>query len=220
MINTKITLIGLFALTLNVAYSQNKKDQIDALNFKLDSLNQVVKTERALSEDRLNQIFELSQKDKANQMEISQLKSTNDSLLIEVNNLRNSLVSSQEKYLKMTNYLGSPELNPRWELSGIDSLENEEVSFKITLWDDNKKIASFDQISSNDFSITKSIGWSSIDSYFEYVAHEKLNETILIEYNSYGFDQMDKLVKFPQWKKTFSIKNKTWVESECEGKCN
>lgn len=214
-----ITLVVVFGVMFNFAYSQNKKEQIEAMNYTIDSLNKVVVTERALSEDRLNQITELSQKDKSNQALISGLKNSNDSLLIEENNLKNSLKISREQYLKMANYLQSKELNPRWELSEIDSIENEEVSFKITLWDENKKIASFDEIASNDFSITKSVGWNSIDSYFEYVAHEKLNETIMIEYNLYGFDQMDEVVKFPQWKKTFSFKNESWIEMECQGKC-
>jgi hypothetical protein len=38
----KIVLIFCFGLLLNIAFTQNKKEQIESLNFSIDSLNKLV----------------------------------------------------------------------------------------------------------------------------------------------------------------------------------
>lgn len=55
-------------------FTQSKKEQIEALNLSIDSLNKVVLTERKVNQDLVKEIEELTKKDLANQNEISQLK--------------------------------------------------------------------------------------------------------------------------------------------------
>ena len=55
-------------------FTQSKKEQIEVLNFSIDSLSKVLLTERKVYQDLLKEIEELTKKDLANQNEISQLK--------------------------------------------------------------------------------------------------------------------------------------------------
>lgn len=76
----KIILIVCFGLLLNIVHSQNKKEQIEAMNFSIDSLNNVVSNERINIQNRTKEIEVLSKKDLSNQTEISKLKNDLENL--------------------------------------------------------------------------------------------------------------------------------------------
>ena len=64
---------------MNYSFSQNKKEQIEALNFSIDSLNNVVSNEKMTIQSKTKEIEELLKKDLLNQKEITKLnKSLND----------------------------------------------------------------------------------------------------------------------------------------------
>lgn len=54
-----ITIVFCFGLILNYAYSQNKKEQIEVLIFSIDSLKDVIKAERIISQEKSNEIENL-----------------------------------------------------------------------------------------------------------------------------------------------------------------
>lgn len=82
---SKNILILIFGLTLNLVHSQNKKEQIEALNFSLDSLNTVVQRERTFSSEKIKeieilkkQIVTLNESDNTNKKEIQKLVRDNE----------------------------------------------------------------------------------------------------------------------------------------------
>jgi hypothetical protein len=64
---------------MNYSFSQNKKEQIEALNFSIDSLKNVLSNEKMTIQSKTKEIQELLKKDLLNQKEIAKLnKSLND----------------------------------------------------------------------------------------------------------------------------------------------
>lgn len=60
--NIKYTLTFILLLQSSVSFSQSKKKQIEILNIRVDSLSQLVASERLINEEKSNQILELSTK--------------------------------------------------------------------------------------------------------------------------------------------------------------
>ncbi len=58
----KFTLTFILLLLSSVSFSQSKKEQIEILNIRVDSLSQLVASERLINEEKSNQILELSTK--------------------------------------------------------------------------------------------------------------------------------------------------------------
>jgi chromosome segregation ATPase len=60
--NIKFTLTFILLLLSSVCFSQSKKEQIEILNIRVDSLSQLIASERLINEEKSNQILELSTK--------------------------------------------------------------------------------------------------------------------------------------------------------------
>lgn len=76
----KNTLCFLFVITSIYLFSQNKKEQIVVLNHSIDSLNRVISNYRDTIQNKLNEIDLLSNSNKLNLIEISNLKKEIDYL--------------------------------------------------------------------------------------------------------------------------------------------
>ena len=75
----KISVFLIVSIICNFSIAQNKKEQIDALNFSIDSLYNVVSNEKMTIQSKTKEIEELLKKDLLNQKEITKLnKSLND----------------------------------------------------------------------------------------------------------------------------------------------
>jgi hypothetical protein len=113
--NYKIILVVLFGLAKNTAYSQNKKEQIEALNFSIDSLHGVIKTEKTISqvksseiENLKTQIEALNLKDKKSQLQIENASIEITQLHKDISKLKTELESAKicnqfMNYLSITN---------------------------------------------------------------------------------------------------------------------
>jgi hypothetical protein len=95
----------LLIMTTFCSNAQNKKEQIEALNYSIDSLNSLLISERTTSNDKSNeidvykkQISELNEADKLKQSEIENLNREN-SLITE----KNVLIISDNKQLSIEN---------------------------------------------------------------------------------------------------------------------
>jgi hypothetical protein len=71
----KIIACIFFTIIIFSTFSQNKKEQIEELNYSIDSLNNVVSNERINIQNKTKEIEAFSKKDLSNQIEISMLKS-------------------------------------------------------------------------------------------------------------------------------------------------
>jgi len=90
-------------------FSQSKKEQIEILNFRIDSLNKVIVFERGINHDNVREIKELTKKELANQNEISQLKK--------------ELNAANENIDKLNSYLEKATIcNQFWNYSSYTSL--------------------------------------------------------------------------------------------------
>ena len=58
--NIKFTLTFILLLLSSVCFSQSKKEWIEILNIRVDSLSQLIASERLINEEKSNQILELS----------------------------------------------------------------------------------------------------------------------------------------------------------------
>lgn len=58
--NLKFNLTFILLLLSSVCFSQSKKEQIEILNIHIDSLNQIIASERKINEEKSNQILKLS----------------------------------------------------------------------------------------------------------------------------------------------------------------
>ena len=76
----KILSLLIFGLILNCAYTQNKKEQIEALNFSIDSLKNIVSNERVNIQNKTKEIEVLSKKVLSNQTEIYKVKNDLENL--------------------------------------------------------------------------------------------------------------------------------------------
>lgn len=99
-----------FVLTYSTIYSQSKKEQIQSLNFKIDSLNNVIKNNNLSFNEEVNnlkkenlQLSNAISKDKITFEE--KISSVNDSLLI-LNNFNKNLnakISKQQEIIELLN---------------------------------------------------------------------------------------------------------------------
>jgi hypothetical protein len=67
-------------LIINIIYSQNKKEQIVALNYSIDSLNSIISNERNNVQNKIKEIDLLLNSNRSNLIEISDLKKEIDDL--------------------------------------------------------------------------------------------------------------------------------------------
>lgn len=58
--NIKFTLTFILLLLSSICFSQSKKEWIEILNIRVDSLSQLIASERLINEEKSNQILELS----------------------------------------------------------------------------------------------------------------------------------------------------------------
>ena len=70
----KISLTFMLLLLSSVAFSQSQKEQIEILNIRVDSLSQIVASERLINEEKSNKIIELSTKISSIDHNINMLK--------------------------------------------------------------------------------------------------------------------------------------------------
>ena len=101
----KIICCLLLTMSAFCSNAQNKKEQIDALNFSIDSLNNVVSNEKMTIQSKTKEIEELLKKDLLNQKEITKLnKSLND--ISELNEkLKLEIEKKNIQFLELKNLL-------------------------------------------------------------------------------------------------------------------
>ena len=87
-------LLMFFVCIISSTYAQSKKEQIENLNYQIDSLNQVLLKEQKLN---TNSTFEISQLN----AELTRLNASISSLNAEVSKLTSSLKSNQEELSKL-----------------------------------------------------------------------------------------------------------------------
>jgi hypothetical protein len=81
-----IIILG-FTLLKNVAFSQSKKEQIEVLNFRIDSVQQLIQSQKLI---KISEVKSLENKNSMTQMTI-------DSLIIESKTIENLLSSEQKE---------------------------------------------------------------------------------------------------------------------------
>ena len=100
--NRNIAIIFCFGLILNYGYSQNKKEQIEALNFSIDSLQEVIKTEKTISQEKSSEIENLKKQvealnlnDKKSQLKIENASTEIKQLHEDISKLKSDLESAK-----------------------------------------------------------------------------------------------------------------------------
>jgi len=100
---------ALFVLVImlfgNSVYSQNKKEQIESLNYKIDSLVQVIQSQRKLVDEKLKEIKGLNQLNDSISIELSRLVNENALItdLKEKLQIENKKLEVQNDQLKIEN---------------------------------------------------------------------------------------------------------------------
>jgi hypothetical protein len=94
-------------------FTQSKKEQIEVLNFSIDSLNKVVLTERKVNQDQVKEIEELTKKDLANHTEISQLKKELSFAIETIDRLKSDLEKANicNQFWNYSSYTSLSDLN-------------------------------------------------------------------------------------------------------------
>jgi hypothetical protein len=105
---TKAVLLFFSIMFFGVSFSQSKKEQIEELNTRIDSLNQVLQSERTFNSDKIKGI-----------------NSTVIKLESEISNLKNSLKSLNYDFEKQKGLLDLTNLELSAKREGILAIQNE-----------------------------------------------------------------------------------------------
>lgn len=96
--NRNIAIIFCFGLIMNYGYSQNKKEQIEVLNLSIDSLQEVIKTEKTISQEKSSEIENLKK-------EIDELNITNRKSQLKLDNASAEIKTLYEDISKLKSEL-------------------------------------------------------------------------------------------------------------------
>jgi len=230
MANPKSTTLIFLMLSSVFSFAQSKKDIIESLNFRIDSIKNVLSQERdsnRINSNLLNaKIISFEKEIKLLKEKTEEVEKTNKELFKENENLKKEV--AQLKIQKSDLELAIKNLTPLvWKISAVNkNTETGEIQYKFTLAKGEVEIISlfnWCSVDNEDPQINDlKVGWTVVDTYYEYFAKVNSNDEIIVEYNLYGYDvNTDSKVKYNQWVRTFNqLEDKTWKLVNCKGKCN
>jgi len=208
--------------------AQSKKNQIEQLQLTIDSLTNVINTERILNKDIIEkQVTQIEKKDNEIQLFNEKVKSCEQKIksLSEANL---QLTKDYDKTLVEKSYLEKliKNLPVTWQYSPtmVKNTETGEIQYQFTLSKGGIEIISFLQYKSEDDADPQienlKINWDIVDNEYEYLANVKENGEIEIAYNIYSYDIYDSKLKSNQWVKTLKQTDyQNWVVIGCTGRC-
>jgi chromosome segregation ATPase len=108
----KFTLTVILLLQSSISFSQSKKEQIEILNIRVDSLSQLIASERIINEEKSKQTIELNtklsdldQNIKILKNELSKLNSDLEKSYTESKSLNQQLLNNQKIIIELQNQL-------------------------------------------------------------------------------------------------------------------
>jgi len=208
--------------------AQSKKNQIEQLQLTIDSLTNVINSERILNKDIIEkQVTQIEKKDNEIQLFNEKVKSCEQ----KIKTLSEANVQLTKDYDKMLVEKTNLEkliknLPVTWQFSPtmVKNTETGEIQYKFTLSKGGIEIISFLQYISEDDAYPQienlKINWDIVDNEYEYLANVKENGEIEITYNIYSYDIYDSKFKYNQWVKTLKQTDyQNWVVIGCTGRC-
>jgi len=134
-----VLVLGLILLSQSYLYSQSKKKQIEILNFKIDSVNKKLANDRKMHQDEINTLInknkeqdikrlsnqnilnQLTLENKKSNSQLDDLKSESESIIKEIENLRDSLIRlTEEEIKKQTNFKSVEIGNQTWMVENLN----------------------------------------------------------------------------------------------------
>jgi hypothetical protein len=103
----KISSLLICLFTLSFGYAQSKKKQIEILNVRIDSLNQIISQERQINSEKSFRISQLDSLVSDQKVENSKLNSTLSSLRSEVQKSNSELSKKEQELTVTTNEINS-----------------------------------------------------------------------------------------------------------------
>jgi len=227
-----------------VSFGQSKKEQIEILTNRVDSLNTVLSTTRDNASkdvesrdatiDGLNsEIAQLKSDVSSLESSVSTLEKDKAKLTRENEKFKTDLEEMSKKNLELEAKIN--EVVAKWTADKIEDkiVNGSDCNAQITLMDGKGIIASFYNWNENytdgsgEVEISQKLEWVSGDTYFEYTYHKYLVEDgddyrdgYQIQYNLYGWDfEKDQKIIFPQWTRNYEFINGQWKETSCSGNC-
>ena len=221
-------LIILVLCQVHLLVAQSKKNQIEQLQLTIDSLTNVMNTERILNKDIIEkQVTQIDKKDNEIQLFNEKVKSCEQKIksLTEANV---QLTNDYDKTLAEKTYLEKQikNLPVTWQYSPTmeKNLESGELEYKFILSKGGIEIISFLQFISEGEAEPQienlKIKSYIVDNEYEYLVNVMENGEIEIAYNIFSYDINDSKLKYNQWIKTLKqIDYQNWVVIGCTGRC-
>lgn len=133
-LNSKINfplgiVLGCFLLFNSILFGQSKKEQIELLNKRVDSLNQVVGNERNTNTDNTNQIKELNSKITSFEENISELNLKISKIISELQSTKSEVESKQQEITNLKTLLKQKDDSLEMVKADLEKLKFSNESF-------------------------------------------------------------------------------------------
>ena len=135
----KIVLLSIYIISVNVVISQSKKEQIQTLTFRVDSINAILSSERNVFAQKeqgyTSKISNLENRIASLKSEIELINKKSNDKDSEINNLKNELIKTKNENDLLVNQIkvkSDSLVKYRQQTINIDNSLNQENSFSTT----------------------------------------------------------------------------------------